>query len=269
MDSDGCALDAMEIKHRQCFTPAIIDTWQLQATADEVTEVALRINLYSSDRGINRFLALAKLFAQLNIVLPESKRGALPRTESLQHWIQQSAALSERTLEDSIQESGDHELAKVLQWTREVNRRVAHLPPPPAFRHVAEFLEKLNQHQIPAFVVSSATRGIIKKEWQSAGIAGTIKHFYGQEDGTKTYVLNQIARQQGDDRKIVMIGDAPGDSEAAHESGSVFFPIIPGQEEQSWQIAEQQLLTDIASNTLNTDLLNTRQTKFWQVLGAV
>jgi hypothetical protein len=32
-----------------------------------------------------------------------------------------------------------------------------------------------------------------------------------------------------------MIGDAPGDMEAAKANGTLFFPINPGQEERSWE----------------------------------
>jgi hypothetical protein len=32
-----------------------------------------------------------------------------------------------------------------------------------------------------------------------------------------------------------MIGDAPGDMLAAHASGALFFPIVPGDEEASWE----------------------------------
>lgn len=266
IDSDGCALDAMEIKHRQCFTPAIIETWQLQSIATELTDIALRINLYSRDRGINRFLALAKLFEQLRDVLPESKRARFPSTESIQQWIKNSPALSEGALEDALQTRGDPHLEKVLHWTRDVNRRVAQLPHPPAFPHVAEFLQELSQHRVPAYVVSSATRDIIHKEWQAAGIAATIEKFYGQEDGSKAYVLNQIKTHHGKASQILMIGDAPGDSEAAQQSASLFYPIIPGQEEQSWQIAHQNLIKAIAQNTLDKATLKTRENQFWQVL---
>ena len=31
-----------------------------------------------------------------------------------------------------------------------------------------------------------------------------------------------------------MIGDAPGDLKAAKEAGALFFPILPGREDESW-----------------------------------
>ena len=30
IDSDGCAFDTMEIKHKECFCPNIIKYWKLQ-----------------------------------------------------------------------------------------------------------------------------------------------------------------------------------------------------------------------------------------------
>ena len=33
IDSDGCAFDTMEIKHKECFIPNIINCWDLQAVA--------------------------------------------------------------------------------------------------------------------------------------------------------------------------------------------------------------------------------------------
>jgi hypothetical protein len=33
IDSDGCAFDTMEIKHKECFTPNIINHWGLQGAA--------------------------------------------------------------------------------------------------------------------------------------------------------------------------------------------------------------------------------------------
>lgn len=30
IDSDGCAFDAMEIKHKECFIPSFINVWDLQ-----------------------------------------------------------------------------------------------------------------------------------------------------------------------------------------------------------------------------------------------
>ena len=58
IDSDGCAFDTMEIKHKECFAPNIIKYWNLQAVSKYAREAAEFVNLYSRFRGQNRFPAL-------------------------------------------------------------------------------------------------------------------------------------------------------------------------------------------------------------------
>src|SRR5262249_9024382 len=58
IDSDGCAFDTMEVKHKECFIPNIIKSYKLAAISKFVREVAEFVNLYSVHRGINRFPGL-------------------------------------------------------------------------------------------------------------------------------------------------------------------------------------------------------------------
>ena len=62
IDSDGCAFDTMEIKHKECFIPNIIQYWGLQAVSKYAREAAEFVNLYSEWRGINRFPAIMMVF---------------------------------------------------------------------------------------------------------------------------------------------------------------------------------------------------------------
>ena len=62
IDSDGCAFDTMEIKHKECFAPNIIKHWDLQAVSKFAREAAEFVNLYSKWRGINRWPALVMGF---------------------------------------------------------------------------------------------------------------------------------------------------------------------------------------------------------------
>ena len=60
IDSDGCIFDSMEIKHKECFAPMFIKHFELQAVSKYAREVWEFVNLYSKDRGANRFPALSK-----------------------------------------------------------------------------------------------------------------------------------------------------------------------------------------------------------------
>ena len=73
IDSDGCAFDTMEVKHKECFIPNIIRYYNLAAVSKYAREAAEFINLYSQWRGINRFPALIMSF-DLLIERPEVLR---------------------------------------------------------------------------------------------------------------------------------------------------------------------------------------------------
>ena len=42
IDSDGCAFDTMEIKHKECFCPNIINYWGLQGVSKYANSVIAR-----------------------------------------------------------------------------------------------------------------------------------------------------------------------------------------------------------------------------------
>ncbi len=66
----------MEIKHKECFIPAIIKYWDLQPVSKYARSAAEFVNLYSKWRGINRFPALTMVFDLLNDWPKVLERGA-------------------------------------------------------------------------------------------------------------------------------------------------------------------------------------------------
>ncbi|HYW94004.1 MAG TPA: hypothetical protein VE870_00285, partial [Bacteroidales bacterium] len=66
IDSDGCAFDTMEIKQKECFCPNLIKSFELQKISKYARETWEFVNLYSTTRGINRFLALIETFRLLS-----------------------------------------------------------------------------------------------------------------------------------------------------------------------------------------------------------
>ena len=47
VDSDGCAMDTMEVKHRKCFGPKAVEVWGLEQIEERFLEVWNDVNLYS------------------------------------------------------------------------------------------------------------------------------------------------------------------------------------------------------------------------------
>src|SRR5690554_7350250 len=90
IDSDGCAFDTMEIKHKECFIPNIIQYWDLQPVSKYARQAAEFVNLYSTWRGTNRWPALVMVFDLLRERDEVQRRGVtIPRAESLRAFIAQ------------------------------------------------------------------------------------------------------------------------------------------------------------------------------------
>lgn len=51
IDSDGCAFDTMEPKHKECFCPTTIWKWNLEAVGKYARETWDFVNLYGRTRG--------------------------------------------------------------------------------------------------------------------------------------------------------------------------------------------------------------------------
>lgn len=269
VDSDGCVLDSMEIKHRRAFFPALDTVWRFGELRDEAEELWLGINLYSGFRGANRFLALLTFFNAIKAKHP-NKTGLLPReTTALEDWIKTAPALSEAGLVEAyMKATGDARLllSDTLQWTREVNRIVETLPAPSVFDGASEALEAVRQHTAPLYVVSSANRTAIETDWENAGVGHLATRIHGQEDGSKVAVLRRICEEIPSGKRRIMVGDSPGDQEAAMEAGVLFFPITPGREVQSWLDFRKFILPQLFWDGLSHALLRPFLARFQHVL---
>ena len=236
IDSDGCAFDSMEIKHKECFIPNIIKYWYLQPVSKFARAAAEFVNLYSEWRGINRFPAVIMVFDLLREWPDVKRRGAaVPEAQSLREWIKRESKLGNPALKAEVEKGSDPILAQALRWSEAVNASIAdmvHDVPP--FPFVRESLEKVTQWA--DVLVCSATPGeALVREWEEHGIAKHAKVIAGQEMGSKKEHIHLVAEGRYDKSKIIMIGDAPGDMKAARANGALFFPIDPGREETSWE----------------------------------
>lgn len=236
IDSDGCAFDTMEIKHKECFIPNIINSYDLQGISRFARQTSEWVNLYSRWRGTNRFPALVKTF-DLLAQRPEClERGfAMPPVESLRKWIAQETQLGNPALEAKVNETGDPELLKALQWSRAVNETVGKfvrgVPPYP---HVRESIEKIRP-LADVMVVSATPNEALAREWREHELDTMVGLICGQEMGSKTEHLQYAAGGKYQPERILMVGDAPGDLKAAKANHACFYPINPGDEAESWK----------------------------------
>jgi phosphoglycolate phosphatase-like HAD superfamily hydrolase len=237
IDSDGCAFDTMEVKHKECFIPNIIRYYGLAAVSKFAREAAEFVNLYSKDRGINRFPALIKALDLLRDRPEVRRRGAtIPHLPAVREWIASETSHSNITLAKAVEASGDPELLNCLQWSKAVTKAVedvVHNVPP--FPMVRQSLEKL-AGQADVLVCSATPHEALAREWAEHDLTPLIGFIAGQEHGSKKEILATAAPADRIPRDhVLMLGDAPGDQKAAEGNGVLFYPIIPGKEEESWQ----------------------------------
>ena len=235
IDSDGCIFDSMEIKHKECFTPMFIKHFRLQAASKYAREVWDFVNLYSKTRGANRFPALVRALNLLRERPQIKARGVkVHETAALDEWIARETKLGNATLAAEVK-NGNKALELVKVWSDAVNAQVeeiVHGVPP--FPFVRQCLEKISQ-QADAMCISQTPTAALEREWAEHGLKQFVKIIAGQELGTKTEHLKFAAQGKYAPEKILMVGDAPGDYKAAKSNGALFFPIVPGQEENSWK----------------------------------
>jgi phosphoglycolate phosphatase-like HAD superfamily hydrolase len=236
IDSDGCAFDTMEVKHKECFIPNTIRYFGLQAVSRFAREAAEFVNLYSKWRGINRFPALVSTIDLLLDREEVTRRGVrLPEIAGLRDWIQRETKLSNPTLEKEVAKSGDPALARSLEWSKAVNASIEQMVEGvPPFPFVRESLEALGG-TADMIVCSATPNAALKAEWDEHGIARHVRAICGQEVGSKKEILQKSMAAGYAKDHVLMIGDAPGDMQAARATGALFYPINPGAEDVSWE----------------------------------
>lgn len=237
IDSDGCAFDTMEIKHKECFIPNIIKHWELQSISKYARAAAEFVNLYSKWRGVNRFPALTLTFELLADWDKVQDRGwTMPDVPNLREWIDTESKLGNPALQAYCDEHDDLDMQRALVWSKAVNETVEDIVSTglPPFPYVRETLQKA-QDRADMMVCSQTPTEALTREWVEQGINEYVFTICGQEMGKKGEHIAFASEGRYENTKILMIGDAPGDMKAARQNDAFFFPILPGDEDISWK----------------------------------
>ena len=252
IDSDGCVFDSMTIKQR-IFHTGIIRLWQLEEEEKEFRAVAEWTALYSPSRGLNRFELLLKIFQNLKTAAPHFPALKIfPDTVALEKFVNSGVPLSSDELEKQVNETGDSELRRILEWSRAVNIEIAGVREMPVFDEVETTLKKIRA-AADVIVVSQTAEEALVREWRNAKLNQYIDIIAGAELGSKTSVLRTALCGRYAPAHVLMVGDAPGDLEAARAAGVLFFPIIPGDEIASWIEFRETALGKLIDGTFAGD----------------
>lgn len=228
IDSDGCAIDSMTVKHEKAFGPALLDIWEVPM--DKKGALLKKwndINLYTMTRGINRFQGLVTILR----MHPEYVRKE--QLDKFQTWVETTHALSPESLKKEYDQSGLEIMGKALAWSNRVNELISQLPLAKPFMGVKETME-LIKSKADIAVVSAANKVAIEEEWKVSGLYGLVDYFFAQDDGTKSECIKKLLTTGYDHERTIMVGDSLGDYKAAKNNQVQFYPILASKEAVSW-----------------------------------
>lgn len=230
IDSDGCAMDTMDIKHFRCFGPCMVEEWGLDQWAKPILERWNEINLYTMTRGINRFKGLALALREV-----DGKYKKIDGVDKLENWVQNAPVLSNDSVKAAIEAGGGEVLKKALSWSVKVNESINALPfeAKKPFDGVLEGLKYAHSVADTA-IVSSANLQAVKEEWALYGLLDHVDILLVQNVGSKAFCIAELLKKGYDQNKVLMAGDAPGDLDAAKANGVFYYPILVRHEEESW-----------------------------------
>ncbi len=237
VDSDGCVMDTMNCKHFNCFGPCMVDEWGLEQWRDSILQRWNEVNLFTMTRGINRFKGLAVALTEIH-----SLYTPIPGIDVLNHWVDTAPALSNDGVAAAAEAASDPDakliFSKALVWSKAVNAAIVKLPEEVKipFAGAKEGLAAAHEFADVA-MVSSANRDAVEEEWGKFGLLEYTDIVLAQDVGSKAACIGRMLEFGYDPDKVLMIGDAPGDRDAAQKNGVHYYPILVNREKDSWHEA--------------------------------
>lgn len=233
VDSDGCAMDTMDIKHFRCFGPCMIEVWGLHAHEQELLARWNEVNLYTMTRGINRFKGLAIALKEAEETYDDVQIDDL---ETFLRWIETTKELSNRAIEEVLAQKESKSLRMALEWSERVNVAIKNLPEEENLPFEGAKAGLAAAHAAAdVAIVSSANAGAVREEWTRHNLIEHTDIMLAQDAGTKAYCIGQLLQKGYEKSHVLMIGDAPGDQKAAEDNGVLYYPILVKKEKSSWE----------------------------------
>ncbi len=245
IDSDGCAIDGMTVKHLNCFGPCAIEEWNLEAHEEELLEYWNKINLYTLTRGINRFKGMLML-----LQYSKERNYIAEDITAYENWVNTTKELSNDSIEREISIVNDIALQKVFSWSKKVNIAVGNLTDEEklAFDGVKKTLESA-RGKADIAIISAANARAVSEEFEYNELSSLIDVCMTQEYGSKADCIKLLLEKGGyETSNVVMIGDALGDYQSAEANNVLFYPILVGKEVGSWYSFKDEILEQFLQN---------------------
>ena len=251
IDSDGTVFDSMNIKHSNCFIDPLINIYNLNKVSMQSEKMWKEINLYSINRGINRFEALIIFFEKLKLLNFEVISDySYPNLKPIKYLRDLNIPLTDKNLKKlkkKIDKDEYLDINKAISWSLAVNEKVENIAKHmPLISGASQTINYLSKHA-DIIVVSNTPFTALCKDWSNYNLKDVASMICSQETGSKIDIMEAATKEKYDKSKVLMIGDSPSDYYAARKNDISFFPIIPGKEDISWRFLQSKALSSFFS----------------------
>ena len=162
--------------------------------------------------------------------------------DALVHWADTAPALSNDGVAKAANEAADADaklvFEKALSWSKAVNAAIVELPEELKVPYAGAKEGLAAAHAFAdVAMVSSANRDAVEEEWGKFGLLQHTDIVLAQDVGSKAACIKEMLKFGYDLDKVVMVGDAPGDCDAAEKNHVYYYPILVNHEKASWMEA--------------------------------
>jgi phosphoglycolate phosphatase-like HAD superfamily hydrolase len=187
--------------------------------------------------------------------------------DPLKNWVNETDELSNASLKRQIEKKSNPILKAALKWSELVNDKISKLSSDKkmAFSEVQKTLETL-QKFADIVIVSSANREAVIEEFRYNRLLPLVNGILTQECGTKTECIKSLLTRGYDYDSVIMVGDAPGDFEAAKNNKILYYPINVKGENEAWKNLRENTLIDILEKNYRNNKMLQYEEKYFENL---
>ncbi|MGG7178424.1 HAD hydrolase-like protein [Clostridium paraputrificum] len=251
IDSDGCAIDTMDVKHIKCFGPIMVEEWDLHKWKEDILTSWNEVNLYTLTRGINRFKGLAIALTEIN-----EKYMNIEGLEEYLNWVKETKELSNESLERELKKATGNVtcIRKALEWSNSVNTSIKALKSEEkkSFEGVKEGIIKAREVADIA-IVSSANEIAVLEEWLESELLEYVDIVLAQNVGTKAFCISKLLEKGYKKDNVLMVGDAIGDYESAKVNDVLYYPVQVKKEKESWSRFVDEALVKLIDGSYKSE----------------
>ena len=231
VESEGAVFDTLSERHAKAYEPAFVERFAWGVDPVLCAHLWNHLALHSRLRGESPLLVLLYALRLLNRHAPSVRRSAVIRV--LESYM---ASPAPDPLVLAAAGEGSPERL-ILSWIVDAERLVDALESPRHFEAAGSFLHSVKDSapNATALIHSSLQEAAALNMWEMAGLGDCFLRIAGSERGDFPGYVQMALANGYDQESVLVVGTTYSAWLAAQRAGTRLYPILPSQEEESWQ----------------------------------